>query len=360
MTLAGREQVEDLLDRASELDRRSAQPLLEEAVRLADALQDVRLGLRARDMLVDAATFSGRSDIGLVAFAWILAHVDRDPELECELGDLMWMYKWIAANAAQYPHIERVRLDALIADMERRYRERGLSLRAVYSIRCRIALLLGEPPQAMQHLERLKSEPKDGSNDCTACETNREVEVLALNGRLDAALAAGEPLFDGRQACAEVPANTCSMLLLPLLERGERERAESFQRRAERDLERVDDPLLSIGHHLAYLGQVGRHDHGVGLLQRHALAALDHKESVTRFYFFRGAAHLVAGAAGRCARVPLAAGRRLPFSPDAAGYDTARLATHFREIATDEARRLDRRNGNAFYGERVALGAASS
>src|SRR5262249_18653540 len=128
-------QVWELRWKADDLPHGPAQvALLEEAVQLADSLKDVDLAYRVRSELMTAATFSGRPDIMLVAFSWCLAQYDRNPQ-QFDQHDLLWKYKWVIGNGYKFPEIDRPRLEALLADVERRYREAGSTMHAVSQAR---------------------------------------------------------------------------------------------------------------------------------------------------------------------------------------------------------------------------------
>ena len=111
------DQVEELLEQAGDLGHTpAAVAVCEQAVALADSHNDVGLGFAAREALIEAATFAGRPDAAIVAFSWCLAQSDRNPE-EFPEGGLLWQYKWIVDNVADFPNISSVQIDELFADM---------------------------------------------------------------------------------------------------------------------------------------------------------------------------------------------------------------------------------------------------
>src|SRR5437867_1014482 len=113
-----RDEIDELLGRADTLRHGAARiALVEEAVNLADRHNDTDAGFDARLEFVSAALFAGQPDRMLVAFAWMLAQFDRDPELY-DAHRLLWQYKWVVNALPDFPQITRVQIEEMFADME--------------------------------------------------------------------------------------------------------------------------------------------------------------------------------------------------------------------------------------------------
>src|SRR5438067_900267 len=71
--------------------------LAEEAIRLADALDDRRLRFDARMAGTEAYQMGGEPAKGFVTFSWCLAEYDRDPSGFDVWDDelLRWHFKWV-------------------------------------------------------------------------------------------------------------------------------------------------------------------------------------------------------------------------------------------------------------------------
>ncbi|MBY0456190.1 MAG: hypothetical protein K2V38_02515, partial [Gemmataceae bacterium] len=124
-------QVEALVGAASALDPGAAKiAVLEEAVRVADTHNDIDLGFAVREELIHAATFGGRPDVSMVAFAWCLARYDKEPD-RFDPSGLLWKYKWVLDAVAEYPQFSREQIESMLADMERRYKEAGSGMHPV-------------------------------------------------------------------------------------------------------------------------------------------------------------------------------------------------------------------------------------
>ena len=122
---------------------------------------------KARWNLVEAATFGGRPELSLVAFTWCLAYSDAHPD--CDQGNLLWRYKWVAGELNEFPEITRVQIEHSLHDLEVRSAKAGYSPYAARKLRWTVSIDMGDLPAAraaFKKFERLKS---DGLGDCRAC-----------------------------------------------------------------------------------------------------------------------------------------------------------------------------------------------
>ncbi len=224
------QRIHELCDAAFELDHGPAQiVLLEEAVQIADAHNDVDLGYEVRQYLIDAATFGGSPDISLVAFAWCVARYDEDPD-SFDPEPLYWRYKWIATAAPKFPTISRAQIEQLLDDMHQRYVAAGIGLHPFYQTRRNVHVYMGNIPAAQQDHEHVLRHERNFMSDCIACEQDSVVRLCLEVGDFAQAEAAGKPIFEKRLKCAEVPHRTYAMFLLPLLENGHPELAKTYHR----------------------------------------------------------------------------------------------------------------------------------
>jgi len=335
--------------------------VLEQAARLADLHQDDERGVVARGELVRQAIFSGLGDRALVAFTWMLAKTDQNEALlhlsETSMGSgLMWMYKWVAQGIGQFPQIPRQRIEAVLADMERRYSELGLSMRTVEDAWAQTARRLGDPEAARIHFERRNALPKDGAGDCPACETNTDVQHWLFLGDLDAAIKAGRPVLEGGQRCAEVPAITHSIMLVPLFADRQIELANKYQQRSQQQVT-VEHALQGeAGHHLAYLTLIRKTNRAVNMFEKLADHAVATPEMDARLVVLTGSAMLFEQLRrdGR-ERIKLRVGEVVGVPRDARdAFEVAALAAWFLAQAKDVAQQFDQRNGNDYFANWVA------
>lgn len=187
--------------------------------------------------LVEAHTFSGGEDLAFAPFARVLRLWDEAPELfdEQDTHSLFWSFKWVADATRSYPQISRAQAEALLEDMERRYRLAGNSLASVEKIRLAWLLHTGEATrEALQHW---LTAAKDDSTDCAACDLSTRARTLLALGDLDEGARVARSQ-DGR--CNREPAGTFHALAEIELLRGDAAAAREALRVARREVGRND------------------------------------------------------------------------------------------------------------------------
>ncbi len=355
-----RQTIEQLLQKSRELENGSKRvQLLEEAVHLADGHDEPDAGFRSRLALMRAAVFAGRPDLLLAAFAWCLAAHDRDPE-RFEVNELLWNYKWAVENAVGLPQVSRTHIEAMLADMARRYAEAGSTLHAVHQKRRDVLTHMGDLDGAARADQQLAATPRDWLSDCRACVGDTDVGRLADQSRDEDALAKAAPILARRLKCAEVPHRTYARVLLPLLRLRRAREAMPYHHAGYRLIGSNPDFLPQAGMHLMFLVLTDNLARAVAVFQDHLPNALSVPSLLDRLKFF-GAARLFLerqlGQDRRTLRLRLPPTFAL-FQPSAA-YDTAALHDWFARQAAELAARFDARNGNDHYAALARLRAGT-
>ena len=344
------DQVDELRSRAGELPYGSAQvALLEEAVELADSMNDEELAYETRQELMQAASFSGRPDILLIAFSWCLARLDRDPD-EFDIHGMLWKYKWVINNALHFPEISRSRIEDLLADMERRYREWGSTMNAIWLERRGILTRFGEWQMAREAHAEFRKRRRDSLSDCEACVAGRASGYFSAQRQWGRAIQAAQPVLRKRLACAEQPHHTLATVLKPLLNLGRLEEAKTYQQWGYRLVASGKQFVGQHAEHLRFSVLTGDLAKAKRMLERHLPGALETVLVDERFEFFLAArlwAERLVRRGTRTAKVRLPEGSP---APDADGKsDVGALGAWFAAEAQTIAGRFDARNGtNAF------------
>jgi len=342
-------QIRELYLAASELEPGPAKvAVLEEAVRLADAHNDVDLGMRTRQELIQAATFGGRPDVSMVAFAWCLAQLDKDPD-RFDSFDLLWKYKWVLDSAPGYPQISRRQITDMLADMERRYRAEGTGLHPVHQMARDVYWNMGDLAAAKTAHAKVLRSVRNWLSDCPACEQHAQVKLYLDTGRPKVAFRKAEPLVSGRMSCAAVPHVTYSVLLMPMLSAGEAEKAAEYHREGVRLIGTNPKFLRSAAQHVLFLVLTDNLTAAAKLLERHLPNAAACTCPGWRFEFDRAAAFLFDRFAelDKPPRVRFPPDFPLPEGVDRT--DPAALRDHFLAGARELAKAFDARNGNDWY-----------
>jgi hypothetical protein len=348
-------EVEALLGRANALEPGPSKlALLEEALRLADSHNDDDRAYWLRQGIVEVGTFAGYPEKSIVAFSWCLARADRAPGTHDE-SELLWKYKWIMNFVPGFPQIERRQIDDMFADMTRRFRRSGASLRPVYKLQCKAALAMGDREATRAYQRQWREAPVGWPSDCPACERDDEVEYLIRAGKDERALERAGPILAGRLRCAEIPHLTLARVLLPLLRLGRLEEAARRHVRGYALAAGNRDFLPETARHLTFLVLTDNLARAAQLLENHLPWALETAELGRRFPFYLAARLLLqrlqdAGRSALALRLP----RTFRLHDDAGQYEVAALAAWCDEALGDLAARFDARNGNDHFTRGIA------
>ena len=152
--MSNEERFDELMDEASSMpESREKVEVLEQAIQIADEMQDVRAGMMSRSELIQAASFSGVDDKATVAFAWCSSHLDHAEfeGREYVRHDVLWKAKWVIEKVYGFPNVPWEKCEALVEDIENRYKQYGHSLRPIHSERMSAEVMRGNFEQALQH-----------------------------------------------------------------------------------------------------------------------------------------------------------------------------------------------------------------
>lgn len=323
--------------------------LLEQAVRLADMRQDVKLGFALRKDLIKAATFSGAKEKALVAFTWCLAQCDREPTQFAETN-LLWEYKWIVSSSTHFPQITRFQIADMLADMERRYERAGLSKRVIYKLRCHTAQRMGRFDEARQARPLWKELQPGKGEDGPAHDCHADVMYHVLAGEDEEALQAAEPILTHGLSSPKIPHITYPIVLLPLVRHGRLDEAQKYHLLGYRLVCGDVEHLCGHAQHLNYVTITLNLDRAVQLLEKHLPWAVDTFNPLRRFEFYQSAYFLLdvmrdTGHETIAARLP----KTLPMFHEEQSYRMADLAAYFYEQCRELSERFNARNGNDYF-----------
>ncbi len=320
--------------------------LLEQAVRIADALGDIEGAYMIREDLVDAAVFSGYPLKAITHFSWQLGQFDLNPIYDER--QLLWSYKWIVSNSLHFPQISRQQLMELMLDMRDRYLRAGYSERTYYSNLFAFYVHTGEFELVDEYYAQYTKMKRESISDCRACDQNEIVGYFAKTKRYKEAVQAAKPIVNDKMRCEEIPHLTYAELLVPLYQLGQHEEAASYQQLNYPMIRSNRDFLYSISKHIAYLTHADPFK-GLEIYEQHASWSLDCDSPMDRMYFHASAAGLFAVLAKEQVNFQIRLPEAYPYPEDR--QDVTSLARHLKEMAFDIAGQLDHRNGTMHYME---------
>ncbi len=322
--------------------------LWEEAVRIADSLQDDETAYSARMELTNAAQFSGRPDVSFVSFSWCLAYCDRHAET-IDPTPILWHYKWMADSLPNFPDVPRAQIESLFADFTQRFLARGSTLHAVHQIRRDVAITMHDRPAADTAHAKFLLSRRDILSNCKACVQDADVTYRLYGGDDDAAVAAAKPILRGKMSCGEVPHLTYAKLLVPYLRRGEPAEAMRCHKVGYSLVQSNPAHIASHGSHAAFLALTGNLGRAARLLSRHLPMAVESRQPHASFRFYN-AAKLALDIVLDAPRPPTV---KVPAAVHSGGAVEALAIWMDNELYTLAAR-FDARNGNSGYTDEIA------
>ena len=349
------EQLWRLLDQAQDMPYGPGQTaLVEQVIAHADAQNLTPLAFAARMTATTSYVYGGEPVRSFATFAWCLAEFDRDPvAYQDHYPLLLWHFKYMVSALTKFPEVPLERTYAVLDDMERRWRETGHSLHAVYSHRHRVARHIGDYDTAARYYDLWCAAPRDELSDCAGCDPEMKAYWLKLIGRDEEAIAMGTNVLSGEWTCHQQPQDMLTTLMVPYVRTGRLEEARDAHRRAYLAHRSKISDLAEIGEHIEFCARTGNEARALEMVERH-LGWLDRAPSPWSAMKFAASAALALRRAQ--ARRPddeitlLRAGTDgRPAQPVAA---TA-LADELEARAVELSQRFDRRNGTDHIGRQV-------
>jgi hypothetical protein len=344
------DQIDQLLSEAGALPPGAAKlALVERAVQLADTHRDPTQGFRTRVELCGEALDAGRPDLLTTAFSWCLGQSDRDPRKFPDL-ELLWMYRWVNDEISGFSSVSLQQIQELMADMERRYRQIGSTMRGYEYLRRNVAMNCGDRTGADDADRAIAACRRDWLSDSEAAERCFDVRYLVFAKRYEEAVRKAEPLLAGRTTDDHHRGAALARLMIPLLRLGRADEAVKFHLQGYRLVARNSRYVARFANHITLLALTGNFARALALLERHLSDALESVDDDSHFSFFRACRVLMEQLVSRgrdSLRLRLPA--IFPLVNAEGRYETAALRDWFVNQATEIAARFDARNGNSHY-----------
>lgn len=328
---------------------------LEEAIRLADANRDVRLGIALRSRFIRGSFIGSFPERAIAAFTWMQGQLDRKEEITDPyvVEQVVDAYFYVSQTLPLFVSVTRDQIRSLLDEMRRDFETMGYETEPVDMMRLLATLRMGDRESAEADLERWRDARRDLWR-CDVCVADLETHALLVMGRDHEAIAKAMPWIEQRPRCDDPVCNIdvqiMSRLLVPLYDAGSRDVADELAPRVGSGLGRHADDSILAGQLVEYLALVGRFDEAIPVVERTADAALETSQAWYVLHWRIGLATLAHRAAATDHGVlPI----RLPesfeqYRPDGR-YDPAEIAESQSAIVAELCDRFDTRNGNGFH-----------
>ncbi|MCK2239572.1 MULTISPECIES: hypothetical protein [unclassified Crossiella] len=325
---------------------------VEEVIRHADALGLAELQYAARIFSLQAYRYGAEPAKTFVPFAWCLAAYDRGEGDQRFDHHLFWNFKGIVSALADFPEVPLAQTQAVLDDMERRYRLAGHGLNPVHQYREMLARHIGDRDTAAEQFRLWDASPRGELSDCVGCEPNGKINHLVWLGRDEDAVAAALPVLTGQLNCREQPHSIRTDLLLPYLRTGRLTEAAQAHRGAYRAIQHDRAELGLIAEHLVFCACTGNHPRGLDILTRH-LGWLDEPSNPNAAMRFAAAGALVLTQVIEAGHPDTPVRRPAHRDRAAVDWPATALRDELAEQALDLAARFDARNGSSEQGDRI-------
>lgn len=246
------------------------------AVRLADEEGDEDLAYKARMRLTSAASWLDDTEIMIPSYGWCVAKHDSDPARfpidpfgEEDGADLLFQGKWMASDLAQNSGFPLAQIENVVDDLERRFREAGLSMHGLLQVRRDLALSSGDIELAQRVTVERDLHPKDDHSHCDACVRSSDVDLALASGDPERAMALWQEIHDGNYSCGEEPERVDATMLLPMLRAGRADEALAMHASAYRLVRQYHADGMMFGQHLPFLAVSGNLTRGLDMIERH-------------------------------------------------------------------------------------------
>jgi tetratricopeptide (TPR) repeat protein len=364
-------EIKELLD---QIDETPAGPeeyaMTQRAVAMAVEAGAEELEYQARIRLTSAASYNGDTDAMLSSFAWCLAKYDSDPDrfpadMPWDDNTLMWQYKWMPHALDRSPAFPLEQTEALLDDMEERYRRAGLGMSAVVAERFSHAWVTGQIDEAKRLRAVLEATPRDSHSDCEACSRSGLLAFAVRIGEDELALSLIDEIVENGYSCAEEPEYALARSLVCKLRAGRFDDAKASHTRSYRLARSNPDNLAIVADNLTFCAITGNQVRALDILERH-LPWLTHNplDDSARLTWLTAVGLTLEsleriGEAGQvirgAARPEIAEALKLEGEPTSElGWTATDLAAKVRAAADKLAAAFDARNGNTFVSEHLA------
>ncbi len=319
-----------------EFRRISAMPHGQARIIAAEKLVDTVVESGFDDMLaaslldlVEAYTFANEGIHAIATFARLLHTYDERPEIfdEIDRRNLYWEYKWVINDALEFPTISATQIEALIADMERRYRLEGLGLAPI-----RVAEFSWAAHRGMldtgERLTAWLTEPASEGDDCRACQISHQVAYLLNACKYEEAI---KLALTQRWECNQEPWGTRTALMMAALYSGDEELAVRAYKEALSAKSREPHANVGDARQIEFLAATGHVDQAVRMADEWERTARSSLPGST----FTHLLHLIRG-------LSVAKEER---------YDD--LRARYIDEAQEIAQQFDARNGTSYFTQKL-------
>ena len=259
--------------------------LVKEAVRLADVSQDKELQFKTRVEYLSAACFSGRGKEMVVAYSWLLNHLDQYGAQEEK--ELLWPLKWVLGAVVSYSEFSASQVDYFFKDASNRYLDYRKSPRPLLILEASYRIQQGRIDEAERLLKLATRAKRDDYADCVACEPTSLAGLYLLMGDAEKAVTLLEKSWSSGKTCGEEPARGRVSGALAYSLCGKEKEALACHQFGYPKICRTDNMATFSWYSLAYKLRANRLHDALSILDRHIELFFKTMHKRHAFFFFK-------------------------------------------------------------------------
>jgi hypothetical protein len=322
-----------------------------QAIDLADQYQDDEGRFRARLDCMSLGLAAGQYDDNVFHFVQCVEICERRPELLFPYGQLMALHsRYNLASLACYAAISRRQIAHADKYTARLYETAGWGTRALHKTRMFLSTVLGDLDQIAVHRSHFLASPRQGGEDCLACEISGVCKAFIATHQLDLALTHARDLLNGKLTCGTQPAGTDADLILPLLRAGNLKLAQKIMRRSFNTVRDDIGCFDDTGRFIAYLVATDQLPRALQILESALANFPTVRRDWDRFWMLSGTCLLLRRLTqARPTPIHLRLPPHNPCYRANNRYDPATLLAWAAPQLQTLAQRFDARNGNLHY-----------
>ena len=342
------DQIEDLPDCIEKVE------LLEQAILLADEEHQLDHGYYLRQRYIYLANSFGYDMRMLVAFLWCLEKYDQQPDRFDE-HEMLWQFKWIMTDLAGFPQLNREKIEQMAKDMRERYERSGWALGPVWNALSSVHFYLGEWDKSRACKEEVLRSEVDAMSDCPACRQQMRVRFFHEAEDYERAIEEAKIIFKSSMRCRTVPERTHQVLMSTYLKLDQYNESKEHLNRLEQTT------VFDLEHYWVWLDIVGVNSYidlsrAVQLYLKYFNMIAQQELVYARLQgYLTGAELFQRWLVERPEETKAMLGfpSKFEFVSADGDYEVAKLQRWFEEKTFEIAHQFDRRNGNAFFTDRV-------
>jgi hypothetical protein len=297
----------------------------------------------------------GRFDYVLKAFGDLRRLYAQHPDHDGARDAVLWYFKWVLEHLSDHADISRQSIEDTFKAAHETYRTAGESDGPLLGLRCSAAMHMGEDKETVTRwFNAWDAAPKGNSDDCAACEADQRIAYWLHMEDFDKALEAARPILQDQKWCDFTP-YTLSRLMVGAIQSGRGKLAHALHRGSIRAVRHKGNMRIMLGTHIVATCLMGEFTTSRRLVLI-GLRRAETSDDRTKFQLYRAAFIGISLQLLFTGTAPAIPTRLIPPSANPPSTDTtpaALAAKLFLDAAREVAGRLNARNGNNEYDQRI-------